>query len=92
MFFSYTMLFTFTYKQRIDDNTEAISLPPMNKAEVIEELMKVYNVNKSVEELSKYRLDELKYILKWFINGESKSNICMHVQALFAEEGRLIEI
>jgi hypothetical protein len=76
----------------IDDEIETIALPQMSKMEIIEELVKIYKVNKSVEELGKYKVDELKYILKWFISGESKSNICMHVQTLFEQEGRLIQI
>jgi hypothetical protein len=76
----------------LTDDIESIALPSMTKSDIIEELTKIYKVNKSFEELNRYRVDELKYILKWFISGESKSNICIHVQSLFQTQERLILI
>ena len=74
------------------DDIESFTLPPMTKAEMIEELMKMYKVNATYEELNRYKVDELKYILKWFVSGKSKAEICIHVKELFEEQERLIEI
>ena len=74
------------------DDIESINLPTMNKNEIIEELIKIYKVNVSYEELNKYKINELRYIMKWFMSGQTKNELCMHVQTLFEEEERLIAI
>jgi hypothetical protein len=74
------------------DDIESVSIPQLNKDDIIKELIKIYKVNLSYEELNKFKLNELRYIMKWFVSGLSKSDICIHVQSLFEEEERLISI
>ena len=64
-------------------------LPVTSKNELIEYLLKVEKVNKSKEELNKYSVAQLSFIVKWFLSRYTKTDICEQVKSLFYEQGRV---
>lgn len=64
-------------------------LPVKTKGELIDYLIKIYNVNKTKEELTKYSMKELEFIVKWFLSTYTKTDICEQVKTMFYEQGRV---
>lgn len=63
----------------------------MRKREDFENFL-IYGTNKSaksVEELSRFTLDDLKLITKWVLSNLAKDKICVYVKELFIKENRM---
>lgn len=47
---------------------------------------------KDIRKLDKFNVEELKFIVKYFLSKKSKQNICKYVQDLFEREKRIITL